>query len=534
MKIVDDRQAVFDKKIEEKNEKIAEIREELKNVKKNMSEIKKKLNDTEFDLKITNSRYKFLQDQTLTASNIGFIQSQPPIYDENHLNALEKPISLIQLKKLSDLKKQFIDSNEILTLFFKNFAFLYVLTVNDWILKFNQVARIYLKAKYGSYLSNLDSHEVISKKSEIAEWLKPFKRTKFLTYFLQFKSEENYLNGSQWLEVDKLLKNLENQRKSSPIGHNSVRFAAAREDISYKTALKMLNNLVPGIVRKYSIKLTPKLTAANMFNRFKYAESVLIGKILDPKKMLFSDESSIISYPKVGSLHCWSSPQNQPSGLSVASRGWSLTVFACVGYDYMSELIFIVKEKTRQRSRGERLAGELMIVPETLTTDNYIEKILEPLNNEFIEKGWITETENGPKLTERTFQQDGCPCHTSQKAMVKLDSLFGLENIVSKQNKPVVQNGVNKMVKAEWPPYSCDLNICDVVVWPMLKRLGILETENGCYLGIEHAISCLKKVWLEKREQFQRAINNSIDNHLKRLQQVYLTNGSNNYRVPRQ
>ena len=30
MKIVDDRQAVFDKKIEEKNEKIAEIREELK------------------------------------------------------------------------------------------------------------------------------------------------------------------------------------------------------------------------------------------------------------------------------------------------------------------------------------------------------------------------------------------------------------------------------------------------------------------------------------------------------------------------
>ena len=440
---------------------------------------------------------------------------------------------MIQLKKLSDLRKKFEDSNEILTIFLNNFAFLYTLSVKDWISKFNNVAQIYFKAKYGTYLSNLDSHEVISSKSEFAKWLKPSKRSKFLTHFLQFKNEDNFLTGNQWLEVDKLIKNLENQRRHSSVGHNSVKYASQSENINYKKALKMLNNLVPGVLRQYSIKLTPKLSPANKVNRFKYAESVLVDGVLDPKKMIFSDESSVISFPNLGSLHCWSSPQDQPSGLSVAARGWSLTVFAAVGLDYMSKLYFIVKEKRRERSRGDRLAGEIMLVPETLTSDNYIEKILEPLNNEFIEKNWVSDTQNGPKLTERVFMQDGCTSHTSAKSMLKLDSLWGLENVVSKQNKPVIVNRESKNVRVQWPPYSCDLNICDVVVWPMLKRLGILETETGCYNGVEHAIYCLTKVWEEKREQFQRAINNAVNNHIKRLQQVYLTNGSNNYRVPK-
>ena len=120
-----------------------------------MSQIKEKLSNTEFDLKISNSRYNYLKEQTLTGSNIGFIQAKPVSYNETYLNALEKPISLIQLKKLSDLKKNFIDSKEILTLFFKNFAFLYTLSVQEWIFKFNKVAQIYLKAKYGSFLTPL-------------------------------------------------------------------------------------------------------------------------------------------------------------------------------------------------------------------------------------------------------------------------------------------------------------------------------------------------------------------------------------------
>ena len=148
-----------------------------------------------------------------------------------------------------------------------------------------------------------------------------------------------------------------------------------------------------------------------------------------------------------------------------------------------------------------------------------------------MEKGWIIESDEGPKLNGKLFMQDGCPVHTSQKSMMKLNELWGLENIISGQKRPLIVDGVSKYVKIEWPPYSCDGNPCDTTLWPMLKRRGILNSQNGCYKDIEEAIYCLEKTWQEDGDLYQNAINNSILNHVKRLEQIYLTNGCNKYRV---
>ena len=65
---------------------------------------------------------------------------------------------------------------------------------------------------------------------------------------------------------------------------------------------------------------------------------------------------------------------------------------------------------------------------------------------------------NGGNLDGMVWQQDGAPCHVTNRNMRYLDSQFG-DRVISR-----------KFIRGrEWPPRSPDLNPCDFCLWGLLK-----------------------------------------------------------------
>ena len=103
-----------------------------------------------------------------------------------------------------------------------------------------------------------------------------------------------------------------------------------------------------------------------------------------------------------------------------------------------------------------------------------------------------------------------------------LDSIWGLENCVTKQYGQFKKNGQPKKAALEWPPFSCDLSVLDCGIWSWLKRTAIMKTKNGFYGSELEAIKCLKEAWDELPISM---INNCFDNFERRLEKVLETEG---------
>ena len=125
-------------------------------------------------------------------------------------------------------------------------------------------------------------------------------------------------------------------------------------------------------MKKYSIKLNPRMTAFNKAARHKFAHDLLVERKVLIEDIIITDETSVISFPKVGNLHKWSSKDKQPKGLPIASKTFTLTAFAAVKRDYKGPLLFVGKE-SQYVNLPRR--GEPKFEPETVNWERYQEQI---------------------------------------------------------------------------------------------------------------------------------------------------------------
>ena len=118
-------------------------------------------------------------------------------------------------------------------------------------------------------------------------------------------------------------------------------------------------------------------------------------------------------------------------------------VWGDIGYNYRSQIIFLEK---------------------SVDQDYYIEKVI-------FESNFIDDTDKCWGIGNWVFQQDNAPAHKSQTTLAVLKEL-----------------GIN--VLPNWPPYSPDLNIIEVV-WAIMEA----RVEKANPNTIDELKDVIKDVW---------------------------------------
>ena len=447
---------------------------------------------------------------------------------ENLKNAKKEfcvPFNLVSFSKFEDFCMKGPDTTFVIQLILINFHLLYSsMTSTSWIKEINSIVKNFVAQKYVD-MYDLRDYECIKLNSTAARYFQGRLRDNFLSFFAEkiYKIEKNGFSANEWLDLDKIKKELDNQRKLSPVGHNDVKTASRNCGIPYHKALNLVKKLGQSELFKYSLGLAPKLSPENMRAREDFCRDILIDNVARPEEFIMSDESAVISFPKLGNLHCWASRDEKPEKLAAAtSHSWSLQVFAAVGKNFKSRLQVLGDEGVFERNSKYHKVGDRKVVPFNVNAENYQNRILTELNEDFKKSGLIEQTANGPKLKGRVFQQDGAPPHTCSASLGRLEDLFGLENICGTMRGSVVRNRRRLFTRINWPPYSPDLSILDFAVWPLLKKLAILKTPNGFYHSPAHAKDCLLAAWDEITIE---QINNMVDGFTRRLERCYVNNG---------
>lgn len=104
----------------------------------------------------------------------------------------------------------------------------------------------------------------------------------------------------------------------------------------------------------------------------------------------------------------------------------------------------------------------------------------------------------GDNFNEQWFQQDGAPCHSAKSTIECLNAVFR-DRLLSRNSK------------YEWPPYSCDLTVCDYWFFARLRQL--INQQNPCSLE-DLKIAAILAVQQIPIDEIRRA----IDDFLPRLE----------------
>ena len=305
---------------------------------------------------------------------------------ENLKNAKKEfcaPFNLVSFSKFENFCMKGPDTTFVIQLILINFHLLYSsMTSTIWIKQINENVKNFLAQKYGD-MYNWSDYECIKLNSTAAKYFKASERDHFLSLLVEkiYKIEKNGFSATEWLDLDKIKKELENQRKLSPVGHNDVKTASRNCGIPYHKALNLVKKLGKSELFKYSLGLAPKLSPENKRAREDFCRDILIDNVAKPEDFIMSDESAVISYPKLGNLHCWASRDEKPEKLAAAtSHSWTLQVFAAVGKNFKSRLQVLGDEGVYERNSKYHKAGDRKLEPFNVNADNYQNRILTELN----------------------------------------------------------------------------------------------------------------------------------------------------------
>ena len=381
---------------------------------KRISELLVKLKETEEKLRKSEGKIQMLKSENskvracnekltkMTEKNYINIESEIRLID--YLQP--KPIRLIQIRNRKTLHIKSEDSRHLIKLMVSNFHFLKIEPVRKWITKINQLQIEFLHKKYGNSIANLNDcgWEPIPTNCTLAKKdLYPFLRTKFMDEFISFKKDKKTdFDPNEWILIDKLFENLDLQRASNEFGANSLKRAAMAVDIPYHQAIILLHRLPKHYFHGYAINQCPVLKNTDYTGRLAMAHR-LLDQNFDIKKIIFSDESSVRQYAHVGNLKCYTSRDKKPTPIPTTNgQGFSVMIWAAIGFSYKSSLILLQKEKRIQR--GPR-AGQIDYESVGITKENYQSLVLEPFKADLKSKGFIRETEDGSVLKNKIFQQ---------------------------------------------------------------------------------------------------------------------------------
>ena len=324
------------------------------------------------------------------------------------------------------------------------------------------------------------------------KWLVPRKRDELLSKFSNFREFPDHFCPEEWKMIDALLQELQRQTEASPLNQNSMKMACQMLEYDYRKSLHLMHRLPSQFFRRYSIQFVPYLSEENIEKRKNFCTSVLNGDI-DLHKLITTDECSVQQYPTRGNRNAWAARHQKPPPVPNSSgHGFTVMVFASVGYNYKGKLIVLADKDVFKKGKRK---GQTKLLPKTATTEVYCEDILKPLFSDLKNKGMAIELQDGSgKLINGwVFMQDGAPIHVSNVAMGFLDKIFGLENVMSRHNK----NYKGKLPKHAWPPRSPDLSPLDFSIWHTLKQKAILKAPLGYYQTREEAADLLLKAWDE-------------------------------------
>ena len=214
-------------------------------------------------------------------------------------------------------------------------------------------------------------------------------------------------------------------------------------------------------------KIRPRLTELQKRKRVAFAISFL-EQIPDDTKIIFSDESSFQLFHNNRWVWSRRGEKNEKCYRELSKHSPSLMVFAAIGQNYKSRLVFI---------EG------------TVDTRNYWNilddaKIKNDLDTLYGQKGYV-------------FQQDGAPAHRSQKTLEYLETQFNLlknwpsnspdlspienmwgylKRIVSDQNPKNISE-LKTLLEKTWN--EIDLNIVNKLIFSFKRRLKLCLKHNG-------------------------------------------------------
>ena len=200
---------------------------------------------------------------------------------ENLKNAKKEfcaPFNLVSFSKFENFCMKGHDTTFVIQLILMNFHLLYSsMTSTTWIKQINMIVKNFLAQKYVN-MYNLEDFECIKLNSTAAQYFKACHRDKFLSLIVEkiYKIEKNGFSANEWLDLDKIKKELDNQRKLSPVGHNDVKTASRNCGIPYHKALNLVKKLGPSELFKYSLGLAPKLSPENKRAREDFCREILI------------------------------------------------------------------------------------------------------------------------------------------------------------------------------------------------------------------------------------------------------------------
>jgi hypothetical protein len=190
-------------------------------------------------------------------------------------------------------------------------------------------------------------------------------------------------------------------------------------------------------------------------------------------------------------------------------------VWGAVGYNYKSQLIFFLEERTRKKNEEETVSYKNV----SCGSETYRTIVLEPFFADLRLKGLIVNN----KLENYYYSQDGAPAHTSCATLTFIDKQIGHENTITKIKAFKSKPELARKIGHNWPGSCPDLNVLDWTVWNSFKRRSKLKLgKKGYFSNIGEAKEILSSVW---NEITQEEINNMTKGLKGRAEDVVTSQG---------